>query len=379
VIGYVNRSGKPVLSVDIASGVHGDTGLVLGAAVRADCTVTFGLPKLGNLLYPGHEMCGRLLVSHISFPPNLHATDSINISTSDPVRLPPRKIGGHKGDFGDALFISGASSYFGAPYYAAMSYMRAGGGYARLAAPATIVPTIAGKGSEIVFVPQVETPEGSISVENADDLLHLIEKLDFVVLGPGLSLQGETQKLVRKLVGAIEKPLLLDGDGITAVCGQKDLVRQRRAPTILTPHMGEMSRLTGRAVTEIEADKVGILQAVCSAQNAVVVLKGAHSLIGYPDGRVYINLSGNDGMATAGSGDVLTGTIAAMVGLGLSVDDAVRQGVFAHGLAGDLAAESEGPDGMTAQSILEHVGPAVRQCREDRRGILKRYSLPVIV
>ena len=212
-----------------------------------------------------------------------------------------------------------------------------------------------------------------------DDLLKLIDRLDFVVLGPGMSLQNETQELVRRLVGAVERPLLLDGDGITAVCGAEDLVCQRRVPTILTPHMGEMSRLAGLSVGDIEADRVGVVRQMSSRLSAIIVLKGAHSLIGYPDGRVFVNLSGNSGMATAGSGDVLTGTIAAMAGIGLPVEEAVRQGVFLHGLAGDLAAEAEGQDGMTAQSILEHVGTAVKLCRVDRRGLLDRYALPVVV
>ena len=145
VIKLVNRSRKPVLSVDIASGIHGDTGRALGSAVRANCTVTFGLPKLGNLLYPGYEMCGRLLVSHISFPPRLYGSDSATVFTNDPMQLPERKEDGHKGDFGDALFISGARSYYGAPYYASMSYMKAGGGYARLAAPAQSYRQLRGK------------------------------------------------------------------------------------------------------------------------------------------------------------------------------------------------------------------------------------------
>ena len=303
---------------------------------------------------------------------------SLTVEINDPIPLPKRNVSGHKGDFGDTLFISGARSYYGAPYFAAMSYMKAGGGYARLAAPSSIVPTVAGKGSEIVFIPQFETSDGTVSMANADNLLDLISKLDYVVLGPGLSLNEETQDLVRVLASAIEIPLLLDGDGITAVCGATDLLRQRQAPTILTPHMGEMARLTGLAVSEIEADKIDTVRRTATRLKAIIVLKGAHSLIGYPDGRVFINLSGNSGMATAGSGDVLTGTVAAMAGIGLPVGEAVRQGVFVHGLAGDLAAEEKGQDGITAQDILEHVASAMRQCRADHGALLQRYALPVV-
>jgi NAD(P)H-hydrate epimerase len=188
--------------------------------------------------------------------------------------------------------------------------------------------------------------------------------MDLVVLGPGLSLEAETQQLVRDLTGEIKRPLLLDGDGITALCEDLQIIKRRKAETILTPHLGEMARLAKMEVSEIDTRKVDVLQRSARELNATIVLKGAHSLIGYPDERVFINLSGNSGMATAGSGDVLTGTIAAMFGLGLPLCDAVRQGVFVHGLAGDLAAETDGEDGTTAQVILDHLPLAVKAVRQ---------------
>jgi hydroxyethylthiazole kinase-like uncharacterized protein yjeF len=364
VIELINQSGKTVFGVDIPSGVHGDTGKIMGAAVRADYTITFGLPKIGNMLFPGYELCGRLYVSHISFPPSMYDADSLKVEINQPLRLPPRDKNGHKGDFGEVLFIAGAASYFGAPYFSAHSFLKAGGGYSRLAAPASITPFIANKGSEIVFVPQGETSAGSIAPQNKRALLELAERMDMVVLGPGLSLQEETQQLARQLAAEIGKPLLIDGDGITALCQDLQVIKGRGAETILTPHLGEMSRITGTSVGEIDADKIDVLQRTAGELNAIIVLKGAHSLIGYPDQRVFINMSGNSGMATAGSGDVLTGTIAAMFGLGLSVQDAVRQGVFIHGLSGDLAAGDRGEDGITAQDILDYLPLAVKMCRE---------------
>ena len=213
VIDLVNECRGPVFSLDIPSGVNGDTGEVMGAAVKADFTITFGLPKVGNLLYPGYEHCGTLFVSHISFPPALSRSRRLKIETNEPVELPPRMAWGHKGDFGEALFIAGASGYLGAPYFAAQSFLKAGGGYSRLAAPASITPFLGSKGSEIVLHPQGETKAGSLSLKNKADLLQLSEKTDIVVLGPGLSLEGGTQRLVRELVRGIRKPLIIDGTG----------------------------------------------------------------------------------------------------------------------------------------------------------------------
>ena len=364
VIDAINASGKTVFSVDIPSGINGDTGNIMGTAVTADMTVTYGLPKRGTILYPGYERCGTLYVSHITFPPKLYELDDVKVAFNEPLPLPPKDRQGHKGDFGEVLFIAGSANYFGAPYFSAMSFLKAGGGYSRLAAPASITPFIAVEGSEIVFIPQTETETGSISRTNRKELLDLTERMDMVVIGPGLSLHDETQQLVRELTREIEKPLLIDGDGITAVCDNLGVVKSRRAPTILTPHPGEMSRLTKQTVTALKSDPITIIQNTAKNLNAIIVLKGAHSLVGCPDGGVYINMSGNPGMATAGSGDVLTGTIAAMFGLGQPVEAAVRTGVFVHGISGDLAAESIGEDGVTATDILAHLPRAVKIVRQ---------------
>ena len=380
VIERINEGGRKVLSLDIPSGVNGDTGAVMGCAVQADWTVAFGLPKAGNLRYPGHARCGRLFVCHISFPPSLRDRDDLRIRISRPLSLPARDPDGHKGTMGQALFVAGASGYFGAPCLSALSFLKAGGGYSRLAAPRSMVPFLAQGGSEVVFIPQQETASGSIALKNKAGLLALAEKMDMVVIGPGLSLDGETQELVCELVKAVRKPVLIDGDGITAVAENPEIVRKRKAPTILTPHAGEMSRLAGQPAAVISRNRIPVLQAVAGDMGAIIVLKGAHSLIGLPDGRVFINLSGNSGMATAGSGDVLTGAIAAMSGFGLPPDEAVRKGVFLHGFAGDLAAAEKGEDGITARDILEFLPRAVKLDREGPPEPFRgRYAGPAVL
>ncbi|UCC48580.1 MAG: NAD(P)H-hydrate dehydratase [Gemmatimonadota bacterium] len=373
VIAEVNRSGKPVFSIDIPSGVDGNTGAIRGAAVQATATVTFGLPKRGNLLYPGAELGGQLYVTHISFPPQLQDSDEIGVYVNQPSPLPPRRVDGHKGSFGDVLFIAGARNYFGAPAFSALSLLKAGGGYSRLAAPCSVTPHVASLASEIVFAPQQETEFGSLALSAESELLDLAEMVDFAVLGPGVSVVAETQELVRRLAAGIAKPILIDGDGLTAVAEDLEVVRRRAETTVLTPHPGEMSRIAGVPIAEVQSDPIGVVQRVARDLGAIVVLKGAHSLIGFPDERVYINLSGNSGMASAGSGDVLTGTIAAMYGLGLPIDEAVRTGVFLHGFAGDLAAHEKGEDGITARDILEHLPAATKVYREDYAGVTANF------
>ena len=375
VIALINKSKKKVLSLDIPSGVNGNTGNVLGTAIKAAYTVTFGLPKIGNILYPGYELCGQLFVSHISFPPSLYKQDSLQVQTNDYVAIPARPVEAYKGSAGDVLFIAGAANYYGAPYFAAMSFLKSGGGYARLAAPCSVVPVIAKRGREIVYLPQEETLEGSIAFSSKKGLLAAATKVDLVVIGPGLSLQEETVRLVKELVREIKVPLLIDGDGLTAIADNPEILRSRKAPTILTPHLGEMARLCVKSVAEISNNKIAILRGTAASLKATIVLKGAHSLIGTPSGKVYINLSGNAGMATAGSGDVLAGCIAAMYGLGLKHEEATRKGVFLHGYAGDLAAAKKGADGITANDIMGFLPKALKN---DRSGLIDSAAFDIV-
>lgn len=376
----LNGAGRPVLALDIPSGVDGDSGAICGVAVRADATVSFAWPKRGNVLFPGTALGGRLFVAPIALAPALLNDARLRVVLNEPPPLPPRRPDGHKGSYGDVLFVAGAAGYYGAPCFAALALLRAGGGYARLATPRSLAPQLAAVASEVVFLPQPETPSGAIGEAAAEELLAVAGKVDCVALGNGLSLDAETQRLVRRLVPAIPTPLLLDGDGLTALAAAPELLRQRGAPTVLTPHLGEMARLLDRPVSVVAADPIGSAERAAAAWGAIVVLKGARTVIATPEGDVSINGTGNSGLASAGTGDVLVGTIAAMIGLGLPVADAARAGVFVHGLAGDRVAAERGADGLIARDLLEALPAAVRAYRSEHAaltagggGLLERF------
>ncbi len=376
-IELINESEKKVISLDISSGVEGNGGTVMGVSVDSDLTVTFGLPKLGNLLYPGFSRCGKLYLSRISFPPSLIDPDFVEARTNNPAKLPRRNPEAHKGSFGRALFIGGAGNYYWAPYASARSFLKAGGGYAYLACPRSIAGSLGQKDCQAVILPLPEAEEGRIGTKAGAVLFSEyeaeLEKAEMAVLGPGISRGRESQEFVRETVEKLDKPLVLDGDGLNALAGYDELISSRENPTVLTPHLGEMSDLIGEEIETIKRNGVEVLKQASSELNSIIVLKGAHSLIGYPDGRVYLNPTGNSGMATAGSGDVLTGTIAALLGLGADIEKAARLGVYIHGLAGDRAAEKVGKDGMTAQEVLGFLPEALKKYREDRVGLSKDF------
>ncbi len=358
LIAGINASGTPVLAMDIPSGIGADTGEVLGSAIKADASVCFGMLKRGNLLYPGHQYGGSLYFSEISFPPEVTEDDSVHLTLNIPPPLSMRNPAGHKGFFGKVFIIGGSMQYRGAPTLAAFAALRTGAGYAFLAIPAAIAGPVFSLIPEAVLLPL--SGSGILMSDHTSTILDRASRADATVLGPGLGASLESTHLVRNLIQEVQGPLVLDGDGLIALAGKEELSRNREFPTILTPHPGEMARLLGSSIGEVEIRRVETAAEAAERYQAIVVLKGAHSIISLPSGQSWINLSGNCGMGTAGSGDVLAGIIGALIAGGGKPEDAVRQGVYIHGLAGDISAGIKGEGGMLARDIVECIPEALR-------------------
>jgi len=379
VIDAINRSKKFVLSVDIPSGINGDNGLEMGVSVNSSVTITFGLPKIGNLIEDGAERTKELYLSYISYPKNLYENVDSFIFLNEPLEIPDRKKNSHKKDYGDALFIAGSRKYFGAPYLSSYSFLKSGGGYSRLASVESVVRTVSLNAKEVIFYTLKESDDGTISKENEDFLIELSEEVKFVVLGPGIGLEPELEELIINLVRKIKKPILIDGDGLTLISKNLKILKEREEPTILTPHMGEFSKLTGLSKDIIRKDKINILREFSKEFGVYTVLKGYHSLISTKDGKIFINLTGNPCMATAGMGDVLDGIIPAMYGIGFNVEESVRMGVFIHGFCGDILKERFGENGVVASLMLDYLPIALKEIKENFKEIKTKYSIEVIL
>lgn len=361
----VNDYGCPVLAVDIPSGVSGDTGAVRGAAVAAARTVTFAAPKVGLVLYPGAGLVGEMEVVDIGIPARLFdsvpASRVYLVEQPDAEELLPRRApDAHKRQCGSVLVIGGSPGMTGAPAMCAQAALRSGAGLVTAGVPRSLNPILEVKLTEVMTRPLPEDAEGSLSAGAAGEILGLSSTSDAVAVGPGMGTSAGAVALVRELVAGLEPPLVLDADGLNAMVGATELLAKRSRPLVLTPHPGEMERLTGTSAAGIQSDRVAAALEGARLWRAVVVLKGARTVVAEPGGEVRINRTGNPGMATAGMGDVLTGCIASFLGQGLGAFEAAVAGVYFHGYAADLAAEMDGMVGLTAGDVIRHLPLALR-------------------
>jgi NAD(P)H-hydrate epimerase len=364
----LNSSQKPVLSIDVPSGVEADTGAVHGPAVRALTTLSFTLPKIGLLVFPGAELAGRLQVADIGIPVDLLGEDSAKTETVDPEKLagwlPRHRMDVHKKERGRVLVIAGSLGMTGAAALTSLACLRSGAGTVTLGIPQSLNPILEEKLTEIMTIVLPETFSRSIDVEAYGQISDLMDSFDALVVGPGLSLDESTVSLVRLLVSGIAKPMVLDADGLNAMVGETRLFRQRKAPLLITPHPGELARLYKVAPSDVQADRLGFARRAAEEWRAEVVLKGAGSIVAGPEGETVVNTTGNPGMASAGTGDVLTGMIGGFLAQGLSLHQAAVLGVYLHGLAGDLAAEDLTELCLLAGDLVAYLPQAIKRLRK---------------
>jgi NAD(P)H-hydrate epimerase len=373
VIAAVNRRGPRcfVVAVDIPSGLHADTGEVQGAAVVADCTVTFTAPKPGLVFGAGQRYVGQLAVSGIGSPPVLiEETGKGNLRWSEPDEFKafaiPRNAAGHKGDYGHALIVAGSVGKSGAAVLAGTAALRAGAGLVTVATPEPVLPIIAAHTPEIMTEPLAATRAGTISERSLEGnfLATLLKGKRAVGMGPGLSTQEETQAFVRAVVQKrASVPIILDADGLNAFAGRAAELRDSRGLLAVTPHPGEMARLLGCTTADVQARRVELSLKAAADWNAIVILKGYQTVIAAPDGSAYINSTGNPGMATGGTGDVLTGMLAGLTAQ-YGTDhwqQTLAFGVYLHGLAGDIAYAEMGEAPLMASDLICAIPRAFRQ------------------
>jgi NAD(P)H-hydrate epimerase len=358
-IGGLNLGAVPIVSVDIPSGVNGVTGAAEGSAVRADLTVTFGAPKVGAVLLPGADLAGAVRVVDIGFPDALVRAEAFLVEPADVAGwLPVRPVDTHKRATGVLLVVAGSRGMTGAPCLIAEAAGRIGAGLVTVAAPGDVLPTIQARLTEATFLPLPSTARGTAARESLAPVLDALARAHALAIGPGLSTDEDTAELIRELVREAPVPSVVDADALTAFAGGASGLADRKADAVLTPHAGEFARLTGEEPRALESDRLAHARALASSADAVALVKGSRTVVADPAGTARINVTGGPALATAGSGDVLTGMIGGLLARGLDPADAASAAAYVHGVAGTLAARSTG-EGTMAGDIAGAIPAAV--------------------
>jgi ADP-dependent NAD(P)H-hydrate dehydratase / NAD(P)H-hydrate epimerase len=362
VVADINASGIPIISIDLPSGLSADTPQLVGDCIDASMTVTLAAPKLPLILPPGEAHAGDVVIADIGVPTEVIEGlegPQIELLTREDIRslIEPRMADSHKGDFGRVLVIAGSRGKTGAAHLAGMGALRAGAGLVTIATPASCLPIVASLAPEFMTEPLAES-NGQLTAAAVEQVMEFSQ--DVIACGPGLGRGPSVAEFVRALIDRAEVPLVLDADAITVLADEPGrLLGREERDIIITPHPGEMARLIGGSPDEVQLNRIEVASEFATTHRVYVVLKGHRTVIATPDGRVFINPTGNAGMATGGTGDVLTGMIAAFLAQLLDAEAACRLAVFLHGTAGDLAEVTEGEVAMTATDLLAHIGDAI--------------------
>ena len=357
----INRTSAPVVSVDIPSGVEGETGAVRGDAVRARITVALGTLKPGLVFHPGVGHAGDVEVADIGVPPDLIRTDLWLLERQDVAAwLKPRDPEAHKRSVGVVLVVAGSRGMTGAAALTAEAAYRAGAGLVTLAAPPSVLQTVQPSIPDLTYMPLPETPEGTVSRDAWPALRRRLDTLDAIAIGPGLTTHPSTVDLVRTLVAESPVPFVLDADGLNAFVGRTSLLAERASEAIVTPHVGEFGRLTGLSGREVLEDRLGHARKAAAEFRCAVLLKGPRTVVTDASGRAFVNATGGSFLATGGTATVLTGAIAGFISRRLPPVEADGVGTYVQGIAGQFAAERQA-DGTTTSDVLFHLGEAVHR------------------
>jgi len=357
IIDFINARNKPVFSVDIPSGLDSDTGQPCGACIRAHTTATFGFTKIGHIVLPGAIYTGRLQIIDIGIPAYIaeEVAPAQYLLTAETIRsrLIPRAPDAHKGSTGHLLVVSGSPGKTGAAAMTAMAAMRAGAGLVTLGVPKSLNPVIETQVLEAMTVALPETLDGLFAESAFDRILDLTSGKRCLGFGPGVGISPEIESLLRRMLPALKVPMVIDADGLNNLAADISMLKTADMPIILTPHPGEMARLTGASVSQVQRDRLTCAREFACKHNVHVVLKGARTVIAHPDGKVYVNPTGNAGMASGGMGDVLTGLIGGLLAQGYAPEAAAQVGVYLHGAAADRLVEKIGPVGYLASDVMD--------------------------
>ena len=356
VIEFINGLHKPVFAVDIPTGLNSDTGQVCGTCLRASATATFAFAKTGHKIHPGMQYTGALNIVDIGIPSPIveEVMPRQWLLTRERIQscLTPRMPDAHKGTTGHLLVVAGSPGKSGAAAMTSIAALRSGAGLVTLGIAETLNAVLESQVLEAMTAPLPETQPGVLGESAFDTIKNLMAGKKCVAIGPGLGQAEKTRKLVHKIVKSSSIPLVVDADGLNNLAGQAQILKSAKAPVILTPHPGEMARLMDTGIGAVQHDRIKCARDFAAGFNVHVILKGAGTVIAHPDGRVFINPTGNAGMASGGMGDVLTGIIAGLITQGLSPEDACRAGVYLHGAAADSLVETIGPYGYLAGDLM---------------------------
>ena len=367
VIKYLNSLEKFVIAIDIPSGMNGNDGVPDCICINANVTVTMGLPKQGFFSGKSLNYLGRLIVADIGIPDELieKAESRGELITKKDMRylFPRRKRISHKGDYGRLMALCGSRGYTGAGALVTQSAMRCGTGLAYLMVPESLNAAMEAKLTEVITIPIAETEAGTPAYKALDFVLDRFSLCDVAVIGPGLSTHPDTERLVRGIMMKARVPLVLDADGINCISKERSLLLNYKGDCVITPHIGEFARLTGTTTDEVLRNSWSMASDFAQKYGLTVVLKCAQTVVASHEGKIFVNVEGNAGMATAGTGDVLTGIIASLIGQGLKPIDAARLGVFLHGKAGNIAADKYGEESVIASDLIDALPSAIKSLK----------------